>query len=213
MRVAPTIVLSAEERGVLVRWSRGRSTPARLVLRARAILLAADGIENKDIAEQLSTSRPTVGLWRTRFAEGRIAAIEKDAPRRGRRPRQREAAEARIVEATTQQRPANATHWSVRTLAEHLDVDRSLVHRVWRANGLKPHLVRTFKVSNDPHFLEKLHDIVGLYLKPPEHALVISADEKSQIQALDRTQPGLPLRKGRAGTMTHDYKRHGTTTG
>lgn len=212
MRVAPAIVLSTGERAVLTRWSRGRATPARLVLRAKVVLLAAAGAGNKDIAERLATTRPTVGLWRARFAEARLAGIEKDAPRGGRRPRRREAAEQRIVQVTTQERPTNATHWSVRTLAEHLRLDRSLVHRVWRANGLKPHLVRTFKVSNDPHFLEKLHDVVGLYLNPPAHALVISADEKSQIQALDRTQPGLPLRRGRAGTMTHDYKRNGTTT-
>jgi transposase len=212
MRVAPNIVLSAKERATLTRWSRGRSTPARLVLRAKIVLLAAAGVENKDIAERLATTRPTVGLWRTRFAHGRLAAVEKDAPRGGRRARQREIHEGRIVHATTRERPANATHWSVRTLADHLDTNATLVHRVWRANGLKPHLVRTFKVSNDPQFLEKLHDVVGLYLNPPEHALVISADEKSQIQALDRTQPGLPLRRGRVGTMTHDYKRNGTTT-
>jgi transposase len=212
MRVAPKIELSPEEKTILSKWSRGRSTPARLVLRARVVLLAAEGVQSREIALRLKTSRQTVGLWRSRFAARRCAGIEKDAPRGGRHPRKREKVEHLIVHKTTQERPANATHWTVRTLAKELGIDRSMVHRVWRANGLKPHLVRTFKVSNDPLFLEKLEDVVGLYLNPPEHALVFSADEKSQIQALDRTQPGLPLRRGRAGTMTHDYKRNGTTT-
>jgi transposase len=212
MRVATGIELAAEERATLTKWARGRSTPARLVLRANVVLLAAAGRRNDQIAKKLKTSRQTVGLWRTRFATERLAGIEKDAPRGGRPHRAREKAEAEIIRATTQEKPANATHWSVRTLAKHLGLDKSLVHRVWRANGLKPHLVRGFKLSNDPRFMEKLHDVVGLYLNPPEHALVFSADEKSQIQALDRTQPGLPLKRGRAGTMTHDYKRNGTTT-
>ena len=212
MRVALKIELSAEERATLTKWSRGRSTPARLVQRAIVVLLAAKGYRNDRIAKKLKTSRQTVGLWRSRFGKHRLAGIEKDAPRGGRRPRAREKAEAEIIRKTTQEKPANATHWSVRTLARDLGLDRSLVHRVWRANGLKPHLVRTFKVSNDPRFIEKLEDVVGLYLSPPEHALVFSADEKSQIQALDRTQLGLPMKKGRAGTMTHDYKRYGTTT-
>jgi transposase len=169
-------------------------------------------MRNDSIAEELKTSRQTVGLWRTRFSELRLAGIEKDAPRAGRRPRSRVQVEAEIVRKTTQEKPSNATHWSVRSLAKSMGIDKSLVHRVWRANGLKPHLTKTFKVSNDPNFLEKLCDVVGLYLNPPERALVFSVDEKSQIQALDRTQPGLPLRRGRANTMTHDYKRNGTTT-
>jgi len=212
MRVAPKIELSPEEKTILSKWSRGRSTPARLVLRAKVVLLAAEGVQSREIALRLKTSRQTVGLGRSRFVARRCAGIEKNAPRGGRLPRIREKVEPLIVHKTTQERPANATHWTVRTLAKELGIDRSMVHRVWRANGLKPHLVRTFKVSNDPLFLEKLEDVVGLYMNPPEHALVFSADEKSQIQALDRTQPGLPLRRGRAGTMTHDYKRNGTTT-
>jgi transposase len=207
MRVAAKIELSMEERAKLMKWSRGRKTSVRLAQRAHMMLLAAQGMRNELIASELKTSRQTVGLWRTRFSKQRLAGIERDAPRGGRRPRAREKAEAEIIRKTTQGKPANATHWSVRTLARNMGVDRSLVHRVWRANGLKPHLVRTFKVSNDPLFVEKLEDVVGLYLNPPEHALVFSADEKSQIQALDRTQPGLPMKKGRAGTMTHDYKR------
>lgn len=212
MRVASAVVLSEVERETLERWSRGRSTPARLVLRAQIILSAADGARNEEIAPRVGTSCPTVGLWRRRFVEQRLAGIEKDAPRGGRKPTRRQAVARRILKRTTQSVPANATHWSVRTLAEELNVSPSMVHRVWRANQLKPHLTRTFKLSNDPRFVEKVQDVVGLYLNPPEHALVLSVDEKSPIQALDRTQPSLPIYPGRCGTLTHDYKRHGTTT-
>jgi transposase len=211
MRVATPISLSTEEQAGLERWSRGRSTPARLVLRARIILLAAAGNANNDIAARLGTDRQTVGRWRQRFARQRLPGIAQDAPRSG-RPTHRDRIARRIIEVTTQQRPPQATHWSTRTLAAHLGVSRGMVHRVWQANGLKPHLVRTFKVSNDPHFADKVIDVVGLYLDPPEHALVLCVDEKSQIQALDRTQPSLPIYPGRCGTLTHDYKRHGTTT-
>lgn len=212
MRVACAIHLTNEERKTLARWSRGRSTPARLVLRAKIVLLAAEGSRNQDIARALGTSQETVSRWRRRFADLRTVGLQKDAPRSGRKPTVREAVARMIVERTTQTRPHNATHWSVRTLAKELGVSYTMVHRVWRANGLKPHLARTFKVSNDPHFVEKVEDVVGLYLNPPEHALVLSVDEKSQIQALDRTQPTLPMVPGRCGTMTHDYKRNGTTT-
>lgn len=212
MRVAVPITLTKSDRTVLQRWARGRRTPARLVLRANIILRAAEGRLNKDIADQLGTYPNVVGRWRRRFAEQGLDGIERDAPRGGRKPVVRNRVVRRIIEVTTQTRPKNATHWSTRTLAKELGVSRSMVHRVWRANGLKPHLVRTFKVSNDPRFAEKLVDIVGLYLDPPEHALVLCVDEKSQIQALDRTQPSLPLKKGRCGTMTHDYQRNGTTT-
>jgi transposase len=212
MRVAPKITLTEEVRQTLESWSRGRRTPARQVLRARIVLAAAEGKENRLIAEELGTDRLLVGKWRKRFAEKGLAGIEKDAPRGGRKPTARNALAGKIVEWTTQKKPANATHWSTRTLAEELGTSSSMVNRVWRANGLKPHLTKTFKLSNDKQFVEKLVDVVGLYLSPPEHALVLSCDEKSQIQALDRTQPGLPLKKGRCGTMTHDYKRHGTTT-
>jgi transposase len=212
MRVAPKITLTPKDRQTLERWSRGRSTPARQVLRARIVLAAAEGKENQAIAAELQTHRLLVGKWRKRFAQRGCAGIEKDAPRGGRKPTARQALAVKIVEWTTQKKPANATHWTTRTLAAELRTNHALVHRVWQANGLKPHLVKTFKVSNDPAFVEKLVDVVGLYLNPPEHALVLTADEKSQIQALDRTQPSLPLKKGRCGTMTHDYKRHGTTT-
>ncbi len=212
MRVAPQITLDEKERKILQRWSRGRSTPARLVLRAKIVLLAMNGKQNKDIASELGVDRSIVGRWRSRFAQHELAGIEKDAPRGGRNPTKRNRLARLIIKKTTKETPSNATHWSTRSLAKKLGASQSMVHRVWKANGLKPHLARTFKVSNDPHFVEKLIDVVGLYLDPPEHALVLCADEKSQIQALDRTQPGLPLKKGRCGTMTHDYKRNGTTT-
>jgi transposase len=212
MKVAPKIILNDAERTTLLRWSRGRSTASRLVLRAKIVLLAADGKLNREIAAELATAPKTVCLWRRRFAEGRLAGIEKDAPRGGRKPSKRNALARKIIHMTTQERPANATHWSTRTLAKKLGTTQSMVQRVWKANSLKPHLTRTFKLSNDPQFAEKLVDVVGLYLDPPEHALVLCADEKTQIQALDRTQKGLPIHKGRCGTMTHDYKRNGTTT-
>lgn len=212
MRIAPQITLHEEDRETLLRWARGRSTPARLVLRANIVLRAAAGRSNEDIAEELVADRTVVGRWRRRFAQAGLAGIEKDLPRGGRRPVAREAVASKIIEWTTRTQPANATHWSCRTLAKELDTSRCMVNRVWQAHGLKPHLSKTFKLSNDKRFVEKLVDIVGLYLDPPEHALVLSCDEKSQIQALDRTQPSLPLKRGRCGTMTHDYKRNGTTT-
>jgi len=212
MRIAAKIMLNEAERETLERWSRGRSTPTRLVERAQVILLAADGKENRQIAVATGLSKPTVGLWRRRFDLSRLPGIEKDAPRAGRRPTRSNRLARRILERTTQTKPSQATHWSVRTLAKEANTSPSMVHRVWRAHGLQPHRFRTFKVSRDPHFVEKVTDIVGLYLNPPERALVLCADEKSQIQALDRTQPGLPMKPGRCGTYTHDYKRNGTTT-
>jgi transposase len=206
MRRACQITLSDADRTILERWSRGRSTQARLVTRARVVLAAVEGKENQDIAADSKISRGAVARWRVRFAKSGVAGLEKDAPRGGRPPKARDDLVRRIIETTTQQKPANATHWSTRTLAEALGTNRSLVNRVWRANGLKPHLSRTFKVSNDPHFAEKLVDVVGLYLDPPEHALVLCVDEKSQIQALDRTQKSLPIYPGRCATMTHDRR-------
>ena len=212
MRVARSIVVTDVQRRTLESWARGRSTPVRLTQRAQIVLRAARGMSNKDIAVELGTDRQTVGRWRGRFAQHGLAGIEKDAPRSGRKPTVRDQIAARIVAVTTQQTPPSATHWSTRSLAQHLGTSRAMVHRVWQANQLKPHRFKTFKVSNDPRFAEKLLDVVGLYLNPPEHALVLCADEKSQIQALDRTQKSLPLYPGRLGTQTHDYKRHGTTT-
>jgi len=184
----------------------------RVVMRARIILAAAEGTPNRVIARELGVGRPTVLQWRTRFAEGGVESLMHDAPRSG-RPREIDAEKvADVVRATLESTPKAATHWSVRTMAAAQGISPATVQRIWSAHGLKPHRVETFKLSRDPEFVEKLRDVVGLYLNPPEHALVLSIDEKSQIQALDRTQPGLPLKKGRAGTMTHDYKRHGTTS-
>jgi len=212
MKTAPIIVLSNDERKTLTTWSRGRSTPARLVLRAKIVLAAAEGKTNETIAAELHTSKPTVGRWRSRFAARRTVGIEKDASRPGRTPAVTAETVTRIVRKTTQEKPEAATHWSTRSMAKAVGVSKATVQRIWAAHGLKPHLTRTFKLSNDPHFEEKLVDVVGLYLNPPEHALVLCADEKTSIQALDRTQRGLPIHAGRCGTMTHDYKRNGTTT-
>lgn len=212
MRVAPKVTVMDEDRTTLERWARGRSSPVRLMQRAQIVLMASEGKDNNDIAAAVGVTRQLVGRWRNRYVQQGLAGIEKDAPGRGRKATARDSVAAKIIHATTQTKPANATHWSTRTLARHLGVSDSMVRRVWQANQLKPHLSRTFKLSNDPQFIEKVVDVVGLYLNPPEHALVLCCDEKSQIQALDRTQPGLPIKKGRCGTMTHDYKRNGTTT-
>lgn len=209
MRVAPTITLSAKGRERLERLARSNISSVRQARRAKIILLAANGNDNQTIAAQLNIGRVQVGRWRERYAQGGVAAIEKDLPRGGRK---RTVSHREIVELTTRSTPTNATQWSTRTMAEAVGASAATVSRVWRAHGLKPHRIETFKVSRDPQFVEKLEDIVGLYMSPPEHALVLCCDEKSQIQALDRTQPGLPLKKGRAATMTHDYKRNGTTT-
>ena len=212
MRTAPRVELSPEQRTALEQLARQRSAPARVVERARIVLLAAEGLENRQIALRMAITPEKVARWRNRFLEGGLAALQKDAPRPGRTRTITDRQVKKVVEMTLHQKPANATHWSTRTMAAAAGISEASVRRIWRAHGLKPHQVRTFKLSRDPQFTEKLEDIVGLYLNPPEHALVLCADEKSQIQALDRTQPGLPLKKGRCGTMTHDYKRNGTAT-
>lgn len=209
MRVAPQIVLSPEEERELVRLAHSKTCSVRLAERARIVLLAAQGLQDVQIAAEVGVGRIAAGRWRRRYVEAGLAGIERDLPR-GAPPVKVDV--AKLVELTTQSKPEAATHWSTRKMAAVLKVSASTVMRHWQANGLKPHLVRGFKVSRDPQFVEKLEDIVGLYMSPPEHALVLCCDEKSQVQALDRTQPGLPLKKGRAQTMTHDYKRHGTTT-
>lgn len=212
MRVAPRINLSEAQREELERQARSRTATVRLAARARMILMASEGKQDQQIAEELGIARQTVARWRSRFLDSGIAGIEKDAPRSGRKPKIVAPRVESVVRMTTQEKPVGATHWSTRTMARATGLSASSVRRIWKRHGLKPHLLRTFKVSNDPQFAEKVEDIVGLYMNPPEHALVLSLDEKSQVQALDRTQPGLPLKKGRAGTMTHDYKRNGTTT-
>jgi transposase len=212
MRVAAPVELSPEQRTALERMARQRSLPVRLVERVRILRLAAEGLENNQIAGRMHITPEKVARWRSRFLAGGIAALEKDAPRPG-KPRTITNREVRkVVKTTLHEKPANATHWSTRTMARAAGISEASVRRIWRAHGLKPHRVRTFKLSRDPEFSEKLEDIAGLYLNPPEHAIALCADEKSQIQALDRTQPGLPLKKGRCGTMTHDYNRNGTAT-
>lgn len=209
VRVAPAIELTTEQRNELTKLARSKRTSVRLVQRAQIVLLAAQGLQNKDIAEQLGLGRVQVARWRERYLESGLKGIERDLPR-GAPPVKVDV--LKLVEMTTQSKPDASTHWSTRKMGAALGVSASTVMRHWQAHGLKPHLVRGFKVSRDPLFVDKLEDIVGLYLSPPEHAIVLCCDEKSQVQALDRTQPGLPMKKGRAGTMTHDYKRHGTTT-
>lgn len=204
-------MLTEDERTELERWSRGRSTQARLVLRAKIVLQAASGKTNQEIADELSTGRKTVSLWRQRFVTRGIAGIERDAPR-GAPPSLPPEKVQEVLRLTPTTKPEGATHWSIRTMAKVAGVSPASVNRIWRSNDVQPHRVKTFKVSNDPNFAEKLRDVVGLYMNPPDNAIVLSVDEKSQIQALDRTQPGLPFKPGKAGTMTHDYKRHGTTT-
>ena len=212
MRRAPVITLSPEQRRVLESQARSRSFPLRVVERARIVLLAASGQQDKEIAARMVTTPKKVSRWRKRFLALGVAGLLKDAPRPGRKSTISARLRQRVVTMTTRQQPSNATHWSTRTMAAAVGISEASVRRIWRAHGLKPHRVETFKISNDPAFAEKLEDIVGLYLNPPEHALVLCVDEKSQIQALDRTQPGLPLKRGRGTTMTHDYKRNGTAT-
>ena len=211
-RTAIPIVLAPEERATLDAWARGRNLPYRKVIRAKIIAMAADGVLSQDMAKVLGVSRPTVQLWRARFLALRLLGLEKDAPRPGRKPRVSVKKIRAVVEATLHTTPPNATHWSTRSMARAQRLSQATVQRIWKQHNLKPHLVRTFKLSRDKRFVEKLCDVVGLYLNPPDKSLVLCVDEKSQIQALDRTQPGLPMKKGRCGTRTHDYKRNGTTT-
>jgi transposase len=205
------IRLTSEQEDELQRFARSRTLPARLVERAKMLVLGSTGHRAAEIAAQLGVVRQTVTRWLGRFEAQGMKGME-DAYRSGRPPLILPSKIAEVVEKTTQEKPAGATHWSTRTLAPVAGVSPSTVGRIWRAHGLKPHRVRSFKLSNDPRFAEKLEDVVGLYLHPPADAIVLSLDEKCQIQALQRTQPGLPWKKGRCGTMTHDYKRHGTTT-
>jgi transposase len=206
------IKLPAVERTQLERWESAQGTPQQVALRCRIVLAALAGDDNVAIAQELGVSRPTVQLWRKRVHQGGIEEVWKIAPGRGRKPRFDQAKRDQIIQATLQSKPQGMTQWSCRRMAEAHGVSKNTINRLWQLHNLKPHLSRTFKLSRDVNFLEKLTDVVGLYLNPPDKALVLCLDEKSQIQALDRTQPGLPLKKGRCGTMTHDYKRNGTTT-
>jgi len=213
MRVAKPVELNADDDRRLRVLSKRKRVEARVQLRARIVLLAAQGTSDKDIAERLGVDRRVAARWRARYLAAGVDALMRDATRPG-RPRTARAAlnVEEVVRVTLEETPKGATHWSTRTLAAHLGTNATAVARIWRAHGIKPHRVESFKLSNDPRFIEKLEDIVGLYLDPPEHALVLCCDEKTQIQALDRTQPGLPMKRGRGKTMTHDYKRNGVTT-
>jgi transposase len=209
--VAAAIELSDEEERELRAVLRTPSVPQQQALRARIVLRAAEGVANTQIAAETGVSLPTVGLWRRNFCERRLEGLA-DAPRSG-RPRQIDDEEVqRVLAKTLQPPPDGTTQWSVRRLAAATGISPTTVHRIWRDHKLKPHQVRSFKFSNDPELVEKVIDIVGLYLSPPKGALVLCVDEKTQIQALDRTQPTLPIKPGKAQRMTHDYKRNGTTS-
>jgi transposase len=204
--------LSASDEQTLRSWTRKGTLEARRKERAEIVLALGTGLSAKAAAISLDVHRTVVYRWRDRYLEAGIDGLKSDKPRPGRPPTIPSDRVKAIVTLACKTTPENATHWSTRSMAEAAGVSQSTVQRVWSGNGIKPHLVRTFKLSNDPRFEEKLVDVVGLYLDPPEKAMVLCVDEKSQIQALDRTQPGLPMKKGRCGTVTHDYKRHGTTT-
>lgn len=206
------ITLNSTEQAQLVKWESAQGTPQQVALRCRIILLALAGEPNQIIAARLGVSRPTINLWRKRVRDAGIGEVWEIAPGRGCKPYYDQAKRDAIINATLQSKPKGMTHWSCRLMAEKQGVSKATVNRLWQLHNLKPHLSRTFKLSRDAKFLEKLTDVVGLYLNPPQKAVVLCLDEKSQIQALDRTQPGLPLKRGRCGTMTHDYKRNGTTT-
>ena len=211
-RVAEPICLGVPDRLELERWVGAHGTPQQVTQRCRIILAAADGVQNQEIAADLRINFKTVALWRGRFGKEGGDCLWEVAAGRGRKATYPIAKVAAIIETTLQSHPAGATHWSCRTLAKEHGVSKATVNRIWQSHQIKPHLTHRFKLSRDPRFLQKLTDVVGLYLNPPAKALVLCVDEKSQIQALDRTQPGLPLKRGRCGTMTHDYKRNGTTT-
>jgi transposase len=206
-----SIVLHSGDRETLEQWIRSRTAPQRQVERARIVLGAADGFSGHAMSERLGIARPTIQRWLDRYEAEGIAGLA-DQPRSGRPRKITPSLEAEVVRKTLEDKVPMGTHWSTRLMAKETGLHATQISRIWRAHGLKPHRIETFKLSTDPRFVEKLRDVVGLYVAPPERALVFSFDEKSQIQALDRTQPGLPLKRGRAGTMTHDYKRHGTTT-
>ena len=211
-RIIPALSLSFSDQQQIRQWLAAHGTPQQVALRGRIVLAAAEGQSESATARQLGTNRKTVRLWRTRFAEQGLKSLWEVAPGRGRKPTYGPEKIKAIVDATLQTKPRGMTQWSCRLMAKNQGVSKSTISNIWRSHHLQPHRTRTFKLSRDPKFLEKLTDVVGLYVNPPQQAVVLCVDEKSQIQALDRTQPGLPLKKGRCGTMTHDYKRHGTTT-
>jgi transposase len=209
---AEPLCLRGQDRVILEELLRSGTTPQRVIFRIQVLLGSAEGSSNNKLAAQLSTTRSTVIKWRDRYQDGGLESILEDAPRSGRKKTISEEKERAIVKATLETKPANGTHWSTRSMASAQGVSDTTVHRIWRVHRLQPHRVEKFKLSKDPRFTEKMRDVVGLYLNPPEKALVLSVDEKSQIQALDRTQPLLPMRPGIPERQTHDYERYGTTT-
>ena len=211
-RHAIQVTLSETDSQELRRWVGAHLTPQQVAQRCRIILAAATGKQDKDIARSMQINYKTVALWRQRFCSEGPDCLWEVAAGRGRKPQFTADKIEEVINATLQTKPAGYTHWSCRTMAEEQGVSKATINRIWQSHGLQPHRIKQFKLSRDPKFLEKLTDVVGLYLNPPEKAIVLCVDEKSQIQALDRTQPGLPLKKGRCGTMPHDYKRNGTTT-
>src|ERR1051326_7411768 len=211
-RAVHSLQLDEADRKQLQQWSAAFGTPQQVALQCRIVLGAADGLSVDDMAARLETNRKTVMLWRTRFEKEGLEALWEVAPGRGRKPTYGAEKIQAIIDATLQSKPEGMTNWSCRLMAVAQKVSKSTISTIWRSHNLKPHRVKTFKLSRDAKFLEKLTDVVGLYLNPPQQAIVLCVDEKTQIQALDRTQPGLPIKKGRCGTMTHDYKRNGTTT-
>ncbi|MGI0053431.1 MAG: IS630 family transposase [Thermoplasmata archaeon] len=211
MRAAPTVTVTPEEHQQLLTWSRGRSLPHRLVDRARIVLAAAEGKTNDEIAQRFHVHERTVGLWRRRFILLRLKGIEKDAPRTGRKPRLDAEAITAIVVKTLHTKPRGETHWSTRTLAREVGLHHTTIHRIWKLHGIRPHRTESFKLSKDKHFEEKLVDVVGLYMNPPERSVIFSIDEKPQTQALERTQAILPMGRDWPEGRPHDYRRHGTT--
>jgi transposase len=211
-RLSPVLSVSPHQQEQIERWLAALGTPQQVALRCRIVLAASSGNSEVQIASALNINRKTVRLWRDRFAREGLQGLWEIAPGRGRKPTYGPDRIKAVIDTTLQSKPKGSTHWSCRTLAADQGVSKSTVSNILRSHNLKPHRSRAFKLSRDPRFLEKLTDVVGLYLNPPDRAIVLCVDEKSRIQALNRTQPGLPLKKGRSGTMTHDYKRNGTTT-
>ncbi|MCI0423704.1 MAG: IS630 family transposase [Acidobacteria bacterium] len=211
-RPTPVLVVSDDQQKQIKQWLAALGTPQQVALRGRIVLAAGHGKSEAAIAAELSVNRKTVRLWRERFAAQGLPSLWEIAPGRGRKATYSAERVKAVIDATLQSKPKGMTHWSCRLMAANQGISKSTVSTLWRSHNIKPHRTKTFKLSRDPKFLQKLTDVVGLYLNPPDQAIVLCVDEKSQIQALNRTQPGLPLKKGRCGTMTHDYKRNGTTT-
>lgn len=211
-RPTRVLVVSEDQRKQIKGWLAALGTPQQVALRGRIVLAASDGKSEAAIATEMRVDRKTVRLWRERFALRGVPCLWEIAPGRGRKATYSAERIKGVIDATLQSKPTGMTHWSCRLMAANQGISKSTVSTLWRSHNIKPHRTKTFKLSRDPKFLQKLTDVVGLYLNPPDQAIVLCVDEKSQIQALNRTQPGLPLKKGRCGTMTHDYKRNGTTT-